>query len=367
MEAKTVIQPVIEKRGLVIMTSLDVQGAFDAAYWPSILHALKDLECPRNLYNRSKGYFSHRTAVMSTNSVSIKRRVTKGCPQGPCCRPGFWNLLYNPLLRLELTSNSKMIAFADDLIILTRGESVAEAENFMNLEMGKAMEWAQKNKLKFNENKSKVMLMTRRRRRERKEIGIYVNNKPLTQVNSIKYLGIIFHNKLTFRDHINYIEEKCTKLITPLSKSAKIHWGLKHGALKTIYTGGILPLILYGAPVWESVLNKLCYKNKLTRIQRLINIRIAKACRTVSNGALCVITCIKPIHIEIEEAGRYYETTKGKGNQYDREMEMENWTHPAKHVKIIEGHEDSSHYIHAYTDGSKSDTGIGSGKASFSR
>ena len=58
MEAKKFIQPVIEKRGLVIMTSLDVQGAFDAAYWPSILQALKDLGCPRNLYNLSKGYFS---------------------------------------------------------------------------------------------------------------------------------------------------------------------------------------------------------------------------------------------------------------------------------------------------------------------
>jgi hypothetical protein len=54
LEARKRIQPVIEKRGLVIMTSLEVQGAFDAAYWRSILQALKDLGCPRNLYNLSK-------------------------------------------------------------------------------------------------------------------------------------------------------------------------------------------------------------------------------------------------------------------------------------------------------------------------
>jgi hypothetical protein len=117
---------------------------------------LKDLGCPRNLYNLSKGYFSHRTAEMTTNSVSIKRRVTKACSQGSCCGPGYWNLLYNTLFRLELTSNSKMIAIADDLIILTRGESVVEAENYINLEMREVMELAQKNKLKFNENKSKL-------------------------------------------------------------------------------------------------------------------------------------------------------------------------------------------------------------------
>jgi hypothetical protein len=62
MEAKQFIEPVLEKRGLVIMTSLDVKGAYDAAWRPGILKGLKDLRCPRNLYILSKGYFSNRTA-----------------------------------------------------------------------------------------------------------------------------------------------------------------------------------------------------------------------------------------------------------------------------------------------------------------
>ena len=149
------------------------------------------------------------------------------------------------------------------------------------------------------------------------------------------------------------MEEKCTKLIFQLSKSAKITWGLKNEALKTIYTGGILPLLLYGAPVWKSVINKKCYKTKLTRIQRLINIRIAKAYRTVSNEALCIITGLTPIDIKIEETGKFYDITKRKGKQYDSEMEVRNWIHPAKNVNIIEAIEDSPHYLKAYTDGSK--------------
>jgi RNA binding protein fox-1 len=132
--------------------------------------------------------------------------------------------------------------------------------------------------------------MSRRKRKENKETGIYLNNKTLKQVNSIKYLGIIFDSKMTFRDHVNYVGKKCAKLIFSLSTSAKVTWRLKHEAMKTIYTGGILPLILYGAPVWKSVLSKTCYKAKLIRIQRLINIRIAEAYRTVSNEALCLIT-----------------------------------------------------------------------------
>jgi Cft2 family RNA processing exonuclease len=113
-----------------------------------------------------------------------------------------------------------------------------EAENYMNIELRKIMEWAKNNKLMFNDNKSCTMLMTRRRRKEKKHIEIYVNNTIIKQENKIKYLGIIFNSKLTFRDHINYIEEKCVKLIFSLSKSAKVAWGLKHQALKTIYSGG---------------------------------------------------------------------------------------------------------------------------------
>jgi hypothetical protein len=117
---------------------------------------------------------------------------------------------------------------------------------------------------------------------------------------------------LTFREHITYIEGKCSKLIFSLAKSTKITWGLKHMALKTIYTGAILPLLLYGAPVWKGVLNSSCYKHKLVRIQRLTNIKIAQAYRTILNKALCLITGLMPINLEIE-ATTYYAITKGEG------------------------------------------------------
>ena len=46
-------------------------------------------------------------------------------------------------------------------------------------------------------------------------------------------------------------------------------------------------------------------------------------------------------------------------------MEKENWNHPAFHVKIIERNVDSPRYIQAYTDGSKSEAGVGAGIAIY--
>jgi hypothetical protein len=76
----------------------------------------------------------------------------------------------------------------------------------------------------------------------------------------MKYLGIIIDNKLTFRDYITHVTEKCKKIIFPLSKSAKLNWGLNHKALKTIYTGGIQPLLLCGASVWAEILEKSSHR-----------------------------------------------------------------------------------------------------------
>ena len=117
-----------------------------------------------------------------------------------------------------------------------------------------------------------------------------MNNRPLQQVQEIKYSGIIIVSKLNLREYIMYISEKCTKLIHTLSKSAKQCWGLSHKALYTIHKGVILPLPLYGAPIWIEVLEKECNKTVYNRVQRLINTEIAKAFRTTSNKALCLLT-----------------------------------------------------------------------------
>ena len=56
-------------------------------------------------------------------------------------------------------------------------------------------------------------------------------------VKEMKYLVIYFDSRLTFNNHIKYIAENSTKLIHMLGRSAKLHWGLGHKALKTIYEG----------------------------------------------------------------------------------------------------------------------------------
>ena len=95
----------------------------------------------------------------------------------------------------------------------------------------KISKWTKDNNFRFNDQKSKLILMTLRKRKERKDLEVYLNNKILRQVNTMKYLGIIIDNKLTFSEYITHMSEKCTKIIFALSKSAKLNWGLSHKTL----------------------------------------------------------------------------------------------------------------------------------------
>ena len=97
------------------------------------------------------------------NKCIVERKISKGCPQGSASGSGFWNLLYNSLLNLEYTKNTKVIAYADDLMILVKGTTQVEVENYANIETQKVAKWATNNKMSFNDQKSKVTILTKKK------------------------------------------------------------------------------------------------------------------------------------------------------------------------------------------------------------
>jgi len=93
----------------------------------------------------------------------MEKNITKGSPQGSCCRPSFWSIQYNSLLNLRYTNHTKTVAFADDLVVMLKAELIRESEKIASMELSKISAWAKENKSRFNKKKSKVMLMTRQK------------------------------------------------------------------------------------------------------------------------------------------------------------------------------------------------------------
>jgi ribonuclease HI len=203
----------------------------------------------------------------------------------------------------------------------------------------------------------------------------------------MKYLGIYFDNWLTFNTHIKYLAENSTELIHMLGRSAKLQWGLGNKALKTIYEGAMIPLLTYGAPIWEEAAAKRKNKRILQRVQRLINVKITKAYRTILFEASCVMAGVPPIGLVTEEKARLYmikhnpecdlplpvkewpHPTQRRNRRVtlsdDREVELQNWPNPVDEVKTTEDKGNEQRTILIHTDGSKNEQGVGSGVAIF--
>lgn len=81
----------------------------------------------------SNNYFSDCYSVLSAGILLIEHKMEKGCPQGCCCGPGFWIIMYDQVLKLDYRPDvKKVIAFADDLLLVVTGPSESEMELKLN-------------------------------------------------------------------------------------------------------------------------------------------------------------------------------------------------------------------------------------------
>jgi hypothetical protein len=107
---------------------------------------------------------------------------------------------------------------------------------------------------------------------------------------------------------------------------------------------------------------------KYVRVQRIISLRIAKAYRTVSHEALCILTGITPIHINAQEIATRYNITTGRSTQkyqIDEAENPSNWLHPVDIVSVNDIKDGDEHCWNIFTDGSKSKQELGSGVGVF--
>jgi len=80
----------------------------------------KRLQLPEKLILPDQKLLQSKNSSNEHKHHTGRKRSEKGCPQGSCCGPGYWNIQYNSLLNLEFMKQTKAIAFADDLLIAVK-------------------------------------------------------------------------------------------------------------------------------------------------------------------------------------------------------------------------------------------------------
>ena len=81
----------------------------------------------------------------------------------------------------------------------------------------------------------------------------------------IKWLGLIFDSKLSFRQHVQHLASRGTATAGCLRMLANTKSGLSHQNMKTLYNTCVLLTLSYTSPVW--------WNNKKSQIKRIENIQ----------------------------------------------------------------------------------------------
>lgn len=102
---------------ILVSVSLDIEGAFDNAWWPSLKQQLIARKCPRNLYALVDSYLSERKIKVNYAGASSEKGTNKGCVQGSVGGPTFWNLFLDSLLHRLTSEGVYCQAFADDVVL----------------------------------------------------------------------------------------------------------------------------------------------------------------------------------------------------------------------------------------------------------
>jgi len=121
------------------------------------------------------------------------------------------------------------------------------------------------NKLSLNVDKTVFMVFTSARKKKNDANVVdnrilLINDKPLQQVSSTKFLGVYINKHLNWADHIHQLEIKISKTCGFLSK---LKYLLPQSVLLTIYNTLCLPYLQYCAIIWSGSINIL-FKDILT-------------------------------------------------------------------------------------------------------
>ena len=259
----------IKKKGYVLGTFLDIEGAFDNISFSAIKTTLQNSKIDSVTCNWKYNMISNRFTTVSLK-YSIKRfKMTKGFAQGGVLSPVLLNLVVNNLLNKQANEIPGYLqAFADDLVILTEGDDLAVIHERTQKSINSINKWCKNNGLNISSLKTKIIMFTLRRNWELPK-DLLLDGKTIDLSQSTKFLGIHLDTKLNFNEHIKYITEKATMSLMQCKRAVGPTWGLTPRSCKWIYEKAIRPILSDGSLVWINAIQKKHNQNALAKVERL--------------------------------------------------------------------------------------------------
>ncbi|KAF2346877.1 Reverse transcriptase domain [Trinorchestia longiramus] len=209
-----------------------------------------------------KNYLTGRTISVRLGAVQSEGvPVTWGLPQGAVLSPLLFNIMLSDLL---VADGVQLIIYADDITIISKGDSLPEVRACLQKYLDSLATWFKKWKLIVNPAKCSQQIFTKKH--SIPDVILRLNNSVVRNVTCQRMLGIVFDApRLTFAAHIGNLVGDLRKRLQVLRALSAARWGASRLLLRRVYIAFIRSKLEYGWPVWGELRSSSL--KKLTVIQ----------------------------------------------------------------------------------------------------
>ena len=132
----------------------------------------------------------------------------------------------------------------------------------MNYDLRKLSMWLRANKLSLNTEKTELVVFRRQKAKLNNSFKIKLDGKRLFPTSSVKYLGVLLDEHLTWSPQISHVQMKLNQAIGILSK---LRYQANTDILKTVYHSLFGTHLIYACQLWGQ--NNKETQNKFRTLQ----------------------------------------------------------------------------------------------------
>jgi hypothetical protein len=239
----------VGKPSRAAIISFDIQKAFDSISHERILCHLKEcFELSLNGRRWLEEFLTQRSFCVRVGSTYSRWSFTsRGVPQGTVLGPILFNAATAGLKNLQLTKDSTIILYADDLLLVKPLPSQTDEED-LQTDCNTILSFYEGEKLKLNGSKTELLLTSvAPGGAPPLHNKITLGGSDISITQELKYLGILFDQRMTFAKHASWVSGKARKMLGAIRRVLK-RWKLSK-QIHQIYLSCIRPVITYGVAV----------------------------------------------------------------------------------------------------------------------
>lgn len=242
----------------VTMVTMDVQGAFDALLVNRLLHRMKAQGWATEVLQLTRSFLTdRRVRVRLGKSITPNYTVQCGTPQGSPLSPVLYTLYLAELIK---AGGRHRFGYADDICLYRAADTPEESNSLIAKDVSDVIQWGADNRVAFAPEKLEMIHLTRQRGPTAPPCTVSdtLTIHPTTQAQeqdspkqpALRWLGVWFDRKLTFKRHIAERAAKARKVALHIRGLARTTCGPPAASLRKAVITCVIPRLLFGAEAW---------------------------------------------------------------------------------------------------------------------